>query len=78
MFGLNPEFHLPGSYIQYIKFKGEEMTSEVDFEKKFSGALITELKIIDDFIKNNILKERPVKKETPFRRKRSGTTLFGL
>ena len=64
MFGLNPEFHLPGSYIQYIKFKGEEMTSEVDFEKKFSGALITELKIIDDFIKNNILKERPVKKDS--------------
>lgn len=61
LFGLNPEFYLPGSYIQYIKFSGEEMTSDVEFEKKFSGALITELKQLDDFIKSNIIKERPIK-----------------
>jgi ATP-dependent DNA helicase RecG len=61
LFGLNPEFYLPGAYIQYVKFKGEEMTNDVDFEKKFSGALITELNTIDDFIKNIIVKERPVK-----------------
>jgi ATP-dependent DNA helicase RecG len=64
IFGINPEFYLPGAYIQYVKFKGEEMTSDVDFEKKFSGALITELNSIDDFIKNNIIKERPVKKDS--------------
>ena len=58
---INPEFYLPGAYIQYVKFRGEEMTSDVEFEKKFSGALITELNSIDDFIKNNIIKERPVK-----------------
>jgi ATP-dependent DNA helicase RecG len=61
IFGINPEFYLPGAYIQYVKFRGEEMTSDVEFEKKFSGALITELNSIDDFIKNNIIKERPVK-----------------
>ncbi|MFZ4753745.1 MAG: RNA-binding domain-containing protein [Chitinophagaceae bacterium] len=64
IFGLNPEYYLPGAYIQYVKFKGEEMTSDVDFEKKFSGALITELNSIDDFIKNNIIKERPVKRDS--------------
>jgi len=64
LFGINPEFYLPGSYIQYVKFSGEEMNSDVDFEKKFSGALITELNSIDDFIKNNIIKERPVKKDS--------------
>ena len=37
------------------------MTSDVEFEKKFSGALITELKQLDDFIKSNIIKERPIK-----------------
>ena len=58
MFGLNPLFYLPGAYIQYVRFKGEQMTDEVDFEKQFSGALVTELKSIDDFIKNNIIKER--------------------
>lgn len=64
MFGLNPEFYLPGAYIQYVKFDGQEMTSNVEFEKKFSGALITDLNSIDDFIKNNIIKERPVKKDS--------------
>ncbi|MFZ1456102.1 MAG: RNA-binding domain-containing protein [Saprospiraceae bacterium] len=63
-FGLNPEFYIPGAYIQYVKFKGEEMNSDVEFEKKFSGALITELNSMDDFIKNNIIKERPVKKDS--------------
>lgn len=64
MFGLNPEFYLPGAYIQYIKFLGEEMTTEVAFEKKFSGALITEIRQLDDFIKGNIIKEKPIKKDS--------------
>lgn len=64
IFGINPQFYIPGAYIQYVKFKGEEMTSDVDFEKRFSGALITELNSIDDFIKNNIIKERPVKQDS--------------
>ncbi|ODS34861.1 transcriptional regulator [Candidatus Altiarchaeales archaeon WOR_SM1_SCG] len=64
IFGINPEFYLPGDYIHYIKFKGNEMTSDVEFEKKFSGAMITELNSIDDFIKNNIIKERPVRQDS--------------
>jgi ATP-dependent DNA helicase RecG len=64
MFGLNPEFYLPGSYIQYIKFSGDQMTSDVGFEKKFSGALITELRLLNDFIDSNIVKERPVRKDS--------------
>jgi ATP-dependent DNA helicase RecG len=66
VFGLNPEFYLPGAYIQYVKFSGEQMTSDVEFEKKFSGALITELRSLDEFIKSNIIKERPVKNEGSF------------
>lgn len=64
MFGLNPEFYLPGCYIQYVKFSGLEMTSDVDFEKKFSGALVTELRLLDEFIKSNVVKERPIKKDS--------------
>lgn len=64
LFGLNPEFYLPGAYTQYVKFSGKEMTSDVEFEKKFSGALITELRQLDDFIKSNVIKERPVKKDS--------------
>lgn len=59
LFGLNPEFYLPGAYIQYVKFEGEQMTDDVIFEKKFSGALVTELGAMDDFIKSNILKSKP-------------------
>lgn len=61
LLGLNPEFYLPGAYIQYLKFVGQEMTSDLEYQKKFSGALITELRQIDDFIKINVIKERPVK-----------------
>ncbi|MGC4103627.1 ATP-binding protein [Ferruginibacter sp.] len=66
VFGLNPEFYLPGAYIQYIKFSDKEMTSDVEFEKKFSGALITELQSLDEFIKSNIIKDRPVKIKDSF------------
>jgi ATP-dependent DNA helicase RecG len=64
LFGINPEFYLPGAYIQYVKFQGNEMICDVEYEKKFSGAMITELNSIDDFIKNNIIKERPVRQDT--------------
>lgn len=64
LLGKNPEFTLPGAYIQYIKFAGDSMLSDVIYEKKFTGALIYELKVLDDFIKGNIIKERPVKKDS--------------
>jgi len=66
-FGIDPEFYLPGAYIQYVKFSGTDMISNVEFARKFSGALITELKVIDDFIRGNILKERPVRRDDSFR-----------
>ena len=64
MFGLNPRFYLPGAYIQYVKFEGKEMTSDVVFEKQFSGPLITELRLLDDFIRGNIIKVRPIKTDS--------------
>ena len=62
--GINPLFFFPSAYIHYIKINGTEITADVDFEKKFSGAIITELKNVDDFIKNNIIKEKPVRKNS--------------
>jgi Predicted transcriptional regulator containing an HTH domain and an uncharacterized domain shared with the mammalian protein Schlafen len=64
MFGINPEFYIPGAYIQYVKFIGQEMTTDIEFEKKFSGALFTELQLLDDFIKVNVVKERPVQQDS--------------
>ncbi len=59
--GVNPLFFLAGSYMQYVKFEGAEMTSKVEYEKQFSGALVTELKNIENFIKGNIVKDKPVR-----------------
>lgn len=59
--GYNPLQYLPGAYVQYIKFSGAEMTSGVQYEKRFAGPLILELKNIEEFIKSSIIKERPVK-----------------
>ena len=64
LFGINPKYFLPGAFIQYVKFEGTDMTSTVEYEKEFSGAMITELTSIDDFIKNNIIKERPVRQDS--------------
>ncbi|WP_127132225.1 ATP-binding protein [Pseudoflavitalea rhizosphaerae] len=59
MFGINPLFQIPGAYIQYVKFNGVNLTDDVVFNKEFSGALISELPVLDDFIKNNVIKGRP-------------------
>ncbi|HAL82411.1 MAG TPA: transcriptional regulator [Mucilaginibacter sp.] len=64
VFGVNPLFYLPGAYIQYIKFEGSEMVTDVEYEKQFSGAYVTGLRAVDDFIKYNIIKERPVRGHT--------------
>jgi ATP-dependent DNA helicase RecG len=64
LFGLNPQFYLPGAYIQYIKFSGDEVIDAVAFEKRFSGALVTELRLLEDFIKSNVIKERPVRNDS--------------
>ncbi|MCX7726915.1 MAG: putative DNA binding domain-containing protein [Chitinispirillaceae bacterium] len=64
MFGVDPLFYLPGAYIQYVNFRGEEITDNVEYEKRFSGALITLLPQIDEFIKSNIIKEKPLKQNS--------------
>ncbi len=54
LFGTNPKFFLPGSYMQYVNFAGDSVTSDIINEKEFSGDLITILSQLDLFIKNQI------------------------
>ncbi len=61
MFGLNPLFYLPGAYIQYVKVEGGDMAADVQYEKQFSGALITMLAQIDAFIETNVIRVKPVR-----------------
>ena len=53
---LNPLFYLPGAYIQYVKFAGEEMTGDVaPVEKVFSGPIVEMLRNFQDYIQYNII-----------------------
>ena len=61
MFGLNPRYYLPGAYLQYIRFDSEDMDMvNLHTEKEFSGALVTVLSQIADFVKVNLIEERTV------------------
>lgn len=58
--GNNPKFYMPGAYVQYVQYSGDSMDSEVLNEKEFSGDLLSMMRQLDLFVKNNI-EERPVK-----------------
>jgi ATP-dependent DNA helicase RecG len=57
MFGKNPLFFLAGAYVQYVRFTGNDEVSEFEYEQKFSGDLTTQMKVMDDFIKSQIIKK---------------------
>lgn len=56
MFGKNPRFFIHGASIQYVRFVGEDVVSDFDYEVKFEGDLTTQMRVIDDFIKSQIVK----------------------
>lgn len=55
MFGNNPRFFIPGGYVQYVKFTGNDEVSEFEYERKFDGDLTTQLRVMDEFIKSQIV-----------------------
>lgn len=61
LFGKNPRFYLSGAYIQYVRFTGEDEVSDFDYEYRFEGDLTTQMKVIDDFIKSQIVKRVQMK-----------------
>ena len=58
--GIDPLRFFPGAYIQYVRFGGTAMSDSVEAEKRFSGNLVTVLRSVDEFIKNVVIKEKPV------------------
>lgn len=56
LFGKNPRFHLPGAYVQYVRFTGTDETSDFEYEERFDGDLTTQFKVMNDFIKSQIAK----------------------
>ena len=57
LFGKNPRFYLSGAYVQYVKFEGDTDTSEFVHEHRFEGDLTTQMRIMDEFIKAQIVKK---------------------
>ena len=57
VFGKNPRFYLMGAYVQYVRFKGEDETSDFDYEHRFEGDLTTQLRVMDEFINAQIVKQ---------------------
>lgn len=66
MFGKNPEFFLPGAYVQYVRFNGLDVSSETEYEYKFSGDLFTQMKAMEDFIKSQVAKRVQKKLGEPY------------
>jgi len=59
LLGNNPKYHIPGDYVQYVRFAGTRLDSEVLNEVSFSGDLLSMMQQLDRFVKNNI-EQRPV------------------
>ena len=57
MFGINTRFFIPGAFVQYVRFTGDDEISEFEFEIKFEGDLTTQMRVMEEFIKSQIIKK---------------------
>lgn len=57
MFGKNPRLFIPGAYVQYVHFLGEDEVSDFEYEQRFEGDLTTQMKVMEDFLKSQIIKK---------------------
>lgn len=60
MFGYRPRFFMPGAYIQYVRFKGNDNGGEIMNERRFEGGLYKILPELENFIRDGIITKRPV------------------
>ena len=59
LLGHDPQYFIPGAYIQYVKFAGKTRATKVLKENSFKGNLIFMLKELEYFIKYSIENKRP-------------------
>jgi len=60
MFGKNPKNFLFGAYVQYVRFAGTDVTSDFEFEHRFTGDLTTQMRIMEQFINSQIINKKAV------------------
>lgn len=54
LFGQDSLRWLPGAYIQFVRFRGTQLSDEIESEHRFSGDLLTMLRELDAFIPGQI------------------------
>lgn len=59
LFAKAPQNWLPGSYIQYVRYAGTGLESDILDERKFTGDLLTSLHELEAFVRT-LLPSRPV------------------
>ena len=60
LFGKNPRYFMPGAYVQYVRFAGNEKGGTVLNEKRFQGPLFSMIPALESFAMDAIVTQRPV------------------
>ena len=60
LFGKNPRYYMPGNYVQYVRFQGTEKGGDVLNEKRLQGPLYRMLPVLESFVSDAIITQRPV------------------
>lgn len=60
LFGNNPQFYMPGCYVQYVHFAGKDNGSEIINERRFEGGLSKILPMLESFVQNAVVTTRPM------------------
>lgn len=60
LFGKNPQYFMPGSYVQYVHFSGKDRGSEIINERQFKGSLCKMLPQLESFVRDAVVTSRPM------------------
>ncbi len=60
LFGRNPRYFMPGAYVQFVRFAGDNNGTEILNVRRFEGSLSTMLPKLESFISDAIVTARPV------------------
>ncbi|MBR5921817.1 MAG: putative DNA binding domain-containing protein [Bacteroidales bacterium] len=60
LFGKRPRRFMPGLYVQYVRFKGEDVSSEVENEIQLEGNYCELLPRLESLLELSVIKNKPV------------------
>ena len=60
LFGYKPRRFMPGLYVQYVRFKGENVTSDVENEMQLEGNYCELLPRLESLLELSVIKKKPV------------------